>query len=193
MITASKRSTVGMTWRATCIEELGAKDGDDLAHHLEVALEASDDDQVFLEAHRILQADERLTFGKVGKLLQLLRRDYYAAVSHETVLDEVGSGAGGAFTSLASLAAALQNGAHHLDAVLAGEEEAPDLSALLSRAPEEVEEAAVALGARPEQAHEMVSEFWAHLAVATQKARTGAALQALRVAALRQLLEAATR
>ncbi len=181
-------STLAMAWRNHCVEDLGSAVGRKLADALAAMEETTAGDEAILDGMRTVVAAQAVPAAQAEALVRRLTTDYWRIATANPV--QALGGAGSAFASLDSFMDAMDGAKQQLDAILAGDAEAPDLSwATTAPAPEQVVAQAVALGAEPRAAAMSVHALYAKLAEAMDAARARQAAAQLRLDAWVQLLE----
>lgn len=187
MASSSQLDAVAFSWRNSCMEALGGDEGKRVAAVLGAALQPGVDDEELLNAARFALQSEGVGFAKSQSLMRSLSRDFYSAISSSSAIESLGRG--GAFESMDSLLSALEASSSQLDAVLAGQAQAPDVTSLLNLKPEVVEAEAVRLGAAPEEAERLVGNLWRRIGELMERAQVERALKQVKLAAMTQLLE----
>jgi hypothetical protein len=125
MATYEQLNGVSLAWRNSCMEELGAIRGSQIALALDPVLVPDRSGSRLLgDAKRIL-AIQDLRFGTVEALARRLTADWYRVTSSRGAISSLASG--GAFSSMASLTSALQAAVSEVEAIEAGQAPAPDI------------------------------------------------------------------
>lgn len=187
MASSNQLEAVAFSWRNSCMEVLGADEGKRVAAALSTVLKPGTADEDLLNSARFALQSEGIGFATCQSLMRRLSRDFFNAIAQDSALESISQGS--AFESMDSLLAALEAGASQLDAVLAGQAEAPDVSSLLALKPETVEAEAVRLGATPEEAERLVSRLWTKMTTVMERIQLERALKQLKLDAMTQMLE----
>lgn len=180
---------VSLAWRNSCMEELGAIRGSQLALALDPILAPDRSGSRILGDARVALARPDLQFSTAEALLRRLTADWYRVTSNRGSIANLAASGGGAFSSMADFTAALQSAVTEVEAIEAGQAPAPDLSDLTRIDPEALEAEAVRLGAAPEEAEIMVAGIWHRLSQIMAQARVQMETKRVRQLAMAQMLE----
>lgn len=178
---------IGLAWRNTLMNTLGAERGKATFAVVQTQLQPGIDDEALLTSVRFALQRQDIGFAVTQELMRKLSADYYAGLAHDSALDAIGHGS--AFESMETLLSALEAGASQLDAVLAGKVEPPDISGLLDIQPDQLEAEAVRLGAQPEVAEQLVSNFWKRLSELVARQQLQRATKRIKLDAMVKLLD----
>ena len=180
---------VSLAWRNSCMEELGAIRGSEIALALDPILVPDRAGDRILADARVALARPDLRFGTVEALLRRLAADWYRITSNRGSIANLAASGGGAFSSMADLTSALQAAVSEVEAIEAGRLPAPDISDLARIDPELLESEAVRLGAAPEEAEILVAGIWHRLSQIMTRARVQMETKRVRQLAMVQMLE----
>ena len=188
MATYEQLNGVSLAWRNSCMEELGAIRGGEIAMALDpVLVPDRSGSRILGDAKRILAIQE-LRFGTVDALARRLTADWYRVTASQGSIAGLASG-GRAFDSMASFTNALRAAVSEVEAIEAGRVPAPDIADLMRIDPEVLEAEAVRLGADPEEAEIMVAGIWHRLSQVIAQARVQLETKRVRQMATAQMLE----
>lgn len=187
MATSRQLDGIGFAWRNTLMNTLGAERGKSVFAAVQKQLQPGTDDEALLTSVRFTLQRQDVGFAVTQELMRRLSADYYAGLAHSSALDAIGQGS--AFESMDTLLSALEAGASQLDAVLAGKAEPPDISGLLDVQPDKIEAEAVRLGARPEVAERLVSNFWSRLSQVVARQQLERATNRIKLDAMVKILD----
>ena len=178
---------VSLAWRNSCMEELGAIRGSEIALALDPILVPDRAGDRILADARLALARPDLRLSTAEALLRRLTADWYRVTSSRGAISSLATG--GAFSSMASLTSALQAAVSEVEAIEAGQAPAPDISDLTRIDPALLEAEAIRLGADPEEAEIMVASIWHRLSQIMARARVQLETKRLRQLAMVQMLE----